>query len=52
MTRSIRIPLGQTVITGNASLRLTTEEVLTALRRHASSDCGDLCPEDALQEPE
>ena len=25
-----------------------TEEVLTALRRHASGDWGDLCPEDAL----
>ena len=32
----------------NASLRLTTEEVLTALHRHSSGDWGDLCPEDTL----
>src|SRR3984957_13617371 len=35
-------------LTGNASLRLSTEEVQTALRRHASGDWGDLCPEDTL----
>ena len=29
-------------------MRLSTEEVLTALRRHASGDWGDLCPEDTL----
>ena len=52
MTAVTRIPLGQTVITGNASLRLTTEEVLTGLRRHASGDWGDLCPEDALANDE
>lgn len=43
-----RFPLGQLAVTGNASLRLSTEEVLTALRRHASGDWGDLCPEDTL----
>ena len=48
MTDIVRIPLGQVAITANASLRLTTEEVLTALRRHASRDWGDLCPEDTL----
>jgi hypothetical protein len=41
-------PLGQLAVTGNASLRLTTEEVLTALRRHTSGDWGNLCPEDTL----
>jgi hypothetical protein len=41
-------PLGQMVVTANASLVLSTEEVLTALRRHASGDWGDLCPEDTL----
>ena len=46
MTGAARFPLGQLAITSNASLRLTTEEVLTALRRHASGDWGDLCPED------
>lgn len=44
----VRFPLGQLAITGNASMRLTTEEVMTALRRHASGDWGDLCPEDTL----
>ena len=48
MTRTVRFSLGQTVITANASLRLKTEEVLTALKRHASGDWGDLCPEDSL----
>lgn len=48
MIRANRFPLGQVVTTANASLRLSTEEVLTALARHASGDWGDLCPEDAL----
>jgi hypothetical protein len=43
-----RFPLGRVTITGNAKLRLTTEEVLTALRRHESAAWGDLCPEDAI----
>ena len=34
--------------TGTAALRLRTEEVLTALRRHAEGDWGDLLPEDAI----
>ncbi len=44
----ISFPLGQLVITSNASSRLPTEAVLTALRRHTSGDWGNLCPEDAL----
>ena len=48
MTRTVRFPLGQVAITANASLRLSTEEVMTALSRHASGDWGDLCPEDTL----
>jgi hypothetical protein len=48
MTRAVLFSLGQMAITGNASVRLATEEVLTALRRHASGDWGDLCPEDTL----
>ncbi|MBA4062577.1 MAG: hypothetical protein C0501_02500 [Isosphaera sp.] len=52
MTRTVRFSLGQTVITANASLRLATEEVLTALKRHASGDWGDLCPEDSLANDE
>lgn len=48
MTRTVLFPLGQLAITGNASLRLSTEEVFTALSRHASGDWGDLCPEDSI----
>jgi hypothetical protein len=48
MTGVARFSLGQLVITGNASLRLTTEEVRTALHRHASGDWGVLCSEDTL----
>jgi hypothetical protein len=48
MTSEIRFPLGAVVVTANASLRLSTEEVLSSLRRHASGDWGDLCPEDTL----
>jgi hypothetical protein len=44
----LRVPLGELVITANASVRLSTEEVLAALRRHASGDWGNLCPEDAM----
>jgi hypothetical protein len=43
-----RFPLGTTVFHGNATLRLRTEEVLTALRRHGEADWGDLLPEDAI----
>ncbi len=48
MTGSIRFPLGQVAITANASLRLKTEEVISGLRRHATGDWGNVCPEDAL----
>lgn len=52
MTCNVRFPLGQVAITGNASMRLTTEEVLAALRRHACGDWGNLCPEDTLANDE
>jgi hypothetical protein len=41
-------PMGQIVYSDNATLRLRTEEVLTALRRHGNGDWGDLLPEDAI----
>ena len=40
--------LGQLVTTTNATVRLSTEEVITGLRRHACGDWGDLSPEDTL----
>jgi hypothetical protein len=44
----VRFPLGSIVVHGNPTLRLRTEEVLTALRRHSDGDWGDLLPEDAI----
>ncbi len=41
-----KFPLGQTVITPNALERLTQDDVLGALRRHAAGDWGDLGDED------
>jgi hypothetical protein len=48
MTRAVRFPLGQLAVTANATLRLTTEQVMSALTRHASGDWGNLCAEDTL----
>src|SRR3954469_13998066 len=42
-----KFPLGRIVITSNAAGRLDTIAVNEGLRRHASGDWGDLCPEDA-----
>ena len=41
-----KFALGQTVSTRNAVQTLNAEDVLSALRRHASGDWGDCCPED------
>ncbi len=41
-------PLGQLAITPNASVQLSTEVVISALRRHASGDWGNVPPEDAM----
>jgi hypothetical protein len=48
MTGGVRFPLGEIAVTANASLRLATEEVWSALHRHASGDWGDLPAEDTL----
>jgi hypothetical protein len=44
-----KFPLGQIVITVNASARLDSVAVHEALRRHAAGDWGDICPEDASE---
>jgi hypothetical protein len=48
MSHLSRFPLGQLVATANVAERLSTEEVLSGLRRHACGDWGDLSPEDTL----
>ena len=48
MSGDVCFPLGQLAIPAKASVRLATEEVLTALRRYACGDWGDLCSEDTL----
>jgi hypothetical protein len=42
-----RFPLGRILITDNAAGRLDIIAVNEAMRRHASCDWGDMCPEDA-----
>lgn len=42
-----KFQLGQVVITTNAAGVLDTPAVSEGLRRHASGDWGDICPEDA-----
>ncbi len=39
-------PLGQTVATRNALNRLTHDDILPALKRHAAGDWGDVDAED------
>jgi hypothetical protein len=44
-----RFPLGQLVITRNASERLAPEEIADGITRHARGDWGDLSAEDATE---
>jgi hypothetical protein len=44
-----KFPLGKILMTANASGRLDAVAVNEGLRRHASGDWGDLCPEDTEQ---
>jgi hypothetical protein len=48
-TNATTFPLGRLVMTTNAARHLTPREMHDGLRRHASGDWGDLCPEDAEQ---
>ena len=41
-----KFPLGQIVITANASATLDPADVQQGLGRHARGDWGDICPED------
>jgi hypothetical protein len=44
-----KFPLGEIVMTANASQQLTATVVVESLRRHAAGDWGNLPPEDAGQ---
>ena len=44
-----RFPLGQLVITRNAAGRLTPEEIVDGIARHARGDWGDIGAEDAAE---
>lgn len=52
ITVQSKIPLGQIVITPNAMTTVTAEDINDGLRRHASGDWGNVCPEDAEQNNE
>jgi hypothetical protein len=44
-----KFPPGQVVISANASRKLTTEDVTTALQRHLRADWGDLASSDPVE---
>jgi hypothetical protein len=46
MKTSSKFPLGQVVATPNALDSLSQPDILTALRRHAAGDWGDVSDED------
>lgn len=52
ITVQSKFPLGQIVITPNAMTSVTAEDINDGLRRHASGDWGNVCPEDAEQNDE
>lgn len=52
ITVQSKFPLGQIVITPNAMTSVTAENINDGLRRHASGDWGNVCPEDAEQNNE
>jgi len=47
--RNLRFPLGQTVATPAALAEFPPEEILEALRRHASGDWKEMDPHDQKQ---
>ena len=44
-----KFTLGRIVMTANAADRIDAVEVEKALRRHASGDWGEVCPDDARE---
>jgi hypothetical protein len=46
-SNTIKLSLGKIDITSNARSILTSDEVASALSRHARGDWGDVAPEDA-----
>lgn len=52
ITVQSRFPLGQIVITPNALTTINAEDINDGLRRHASGDWGNICPDDAEQNNE
>ena len=49
LASQIKFPLGQIVITPNALGKLTSDEILNALDRHAQGNWGDLNKDDKLE---
>jgi hypothetical protein len=41
-----KFPLGQVVITANAQVTISPDDVRRALARHATGDWGDVCKDD------
>ena len=52
ITVQSKFPLGQIIITPNAMTSVTAEDINDGLRRHASGDWGNVCPDDAEQNNE
>ncbi|NOT01220.1 MAG: hypothetical protein HOP29_11395 [Phycisphaerales bacterium] len=44
-----KFALGRTVITPNALASINTDDACAALKRHASGDWGDVCPDDRAE---
>ena len=49
ITINPKFPLGDLVVTTNAIKQLGTNDITTAVNRHARGDWGDACPEDRLE---
>ena len=52
MNPNSKFNLGQTVITATAMKLLSSQDIDSALRRHASGDWGNVCEEDQISNEE